>query len=116
MACDTQLQNRNQTLSQRKTQVKEIIAFTDELIRKGKIKIIVDKRTGAILFDGMTVQERGGVSDACTYRLIMTTGSASAKQAIARAELLAGRGVNKQALTQGVHSHDGGATWSTHKH
>jgi hypothetical protein len=116
MACDTQLQNRNQTLSQRKAQVKDIIAFTDELIRKRKVSIVVDKRTGAIAFTGMTSQERGGVSDACTYRMIMATGSASAKMAITRAEQLAGRGVNKQALTQGIHSHDGGATWSSHKH
>jgi len=116
MACDTRLQNPNQTLSQRKTQVKEIIAFTDELIRKNKVKVVVDKRTGAVAFAGMTDQEKGGVSDACTYRLIMATGSVLAKQAIARAEQLAGRSVNRQALTAGHHSHDGGATWSTHKH
>jgi hypothetical protein len=115
MACDTQPM-KNQTLSQRKQQVKEIIAFTDELIRKGKVKVIVDKRTGAILFDGMTPQERGNVSDACTYRVIMATGSPMAKMAIARAEQLAGRGVSRQALTNGTHSHDGGATWSSHKH
>lgn len=115
MACDTQPM-KGQTLSQRKTQVKEIIAFTDELIRKGKIKIVVDKRTGAIAFDGMTPQERGNVSDACTYRMIMATGSVLAKQAIARAEQLAGRSVSRQALTAGVHSHDGGASWSSHKH
>lgn len=115
MACDTQPM-KNQTLSQRKQQVKEIIAFTDELIRKRKVGIVVDKRTGAIAFTGMTPQERGNVSDACTYRLIMATGTASAKQAIARAELLAGRGVNKQALAAGIHSHDGGASWSSHKH
>jgi hypothetical protein len=116
MACDTRLISPNQTLSQRKTQVKEIIAFTDELIRKNKVKIAVDKRTGAIAFTGMTDAERGGVSDACTYRVIMATGSALAKQAIARAEQLAGRGVSRQALAAGHHSHDGGATWSTHKH
>jgi len=116
MACETQLQNKNQTLSQRKAQVKDIIAFTDELIRKRKVGIVVDKRTGAIAFTGMTPQERGGVSDACTYRMIMATGSALAKQAIMKAELLADRGINKQALAQDVHSHDGGQTWSSHKH
>jgi hypothetical protein len=116
MACDTKLQNKNQTLSERKSQVREIIAFTDELIRKSKVKIAVDKRTGAIAFTGMTDAERGGVSDACTYRMLMVSGSALAKQAIARAEQLAGRGVNKQALAQGIHSHDGGHSWSTHKH
>jgi len=116
MSCDTRLQNKNQTLTERKTQVKEIIAFTDELIRKNKVRVVVDKRTGAVAFSGMTDAERGGVSDACTYRVIMATGSALAKQAIARAEQLAGRTVNRQALAAGHHSHDGGQTWSTHKH
>jgi hypothetical protein len=116
MACDTRLISPNQTLSERKAQVKEIIAFTDELIRKSKVKIVVDKRTGAIAFTGMTDAERGGVSDACTYRVIMATGSVLAKQAIARAEQLAGRGVSRQALAAGHHSHDGGQTWSSHKH
>jgi hypothetical protein len=116
MTCDTRLITPNQTLSERKTQVKEIIAFTDELIRKNKVKIVIDKRSGAIAFVGMTDAERGGVSDACTYRLIMATGTTLAKQAITRAEQIAGRSVNRQALTAGVHSHDAGATWSTHKH
>jgi hypothetical protein len=107
---------KGQTLTERKSQVKEIIAFTDELIRKNKVKVIVDKRTGAVAFAGMTDAERGGVSDACTYRVIMATGSVLAKQAIARAEQLAGRTVNRQALAAGVHSHDGGHSWSTHKH
>jgi len=111
MACETRLQNKNQTLSERKTQVREIVAFTDELIRKSKVKIVVDKRSGAIAFTGMTDAERGGVSDACTYRMIMATGSVLAKQAIAKAEQLAGRGVSRQALAQGIHSHDSGRTW-----
>jgi hypothetical protein len=41
----------------------------------------------------------------------MATGSALAKQAIARAEQLAGRTVDRAALTAGHHSHDGGKTW-----
>jgi hypothetical protein len=115
MACDTQLQNKTQTLSERKSQVKQVVALTDELIRKRRVKVVVDRATGAIAFTGMTDAERGAVSDACTYRLIMATGSALAKQTIAHAEQLAGRGVSRQALAQGHHSHDGGATWSSHK-
>ena len=112
MACETRLQNRNQTLTERKTQVKQIIALTDQLIRKNRVKVVVDKATGAVAFDGLNEVERGGVSDACTYRVLMATGSSLAKMAIARAEQLAGRSVNRQALAQGVHSHDGGRTFS----
>ncbi len=115
MACET-MRKPNQTLSERKAEVKAIITFTDELIRKNKVKVVVDSKTGAIVFVGMTPQERGGVSDACTYRQIMATGSTLAKIAIASAERLAGRAVNRQALSSGTHSHDGGRTWSTHKH
>jgi len=115
MACES-MKRPNQTLAQRKEEIKGIIAFTDELIRKGKVKVVVDKKTGAITFDGMTAQERGGVTDACTFRMLSNGGSFLAKQAIQKAELAAGRSVNRSALAQGVHSHDGGRTWSTHKH
>jgi len=110
MPCDTKLK-ANQTIQQRATEVKKIAAFADELIRKNRLKIIIDKKTGAIAFDGMTDSEKDGCTDACIYRRIMATGTALAKQAIARAELVAGRGVNKQALAQGVHSHDGGRSF-----
>ena len=62
-------------------------------------------------FSGLTEEERDGVTDACAYRRILVSGSQLALQAIARAEQLAGRGVNKQMVAQGYHSHDGGQTW-----
>ena len=49
---------------------------------------------------------------ACAYRRIMATGSAIAKMEIARAEAMAGRGVDRRVLSQGIHSHDGGQTWN----
>ena len=59
----------------------------------------------------------GGVSDACAYRKLLATGSVLAKQKIAQAEALAGRGVDKKVVASGLHSHDGGATWHKgHKH
>jgi len=110
MACDTRLKPR-QTLQQRAAEVKGVVARLDELLRKGNVKVVVDKRTGAVAFDGVTNEDRDGVTDACIYRRIMATGSALAKQAIARAELVAGRAVDKQAVAHGHHSHDGGKTW-----
>ena len=110
MPCDTKLKPR-QTISERVAEVRKAIIYIDKSLRRGQIKVLVDKKTGAIAFDGLTNGERDGVTDGCIYRRIMATGTASAKQAIARAELLAGRGVNKQAVAQGVHSHDGGKSW-----
>jgi hypothetical protein len=114
MACETTRSSRTQTLTERKAEIKEVLSFIDELIRKSKVRVIVDKKTGAVFFDGMTVQEKRGVTDGCAYRMLMATGSASAKQAIARAEALAGRGVNRQALAQGVHGHAHGGTVTFH--
>jgi hypothetical protein len=51
------------------------------------------------------------VTDACAYRRIMATNSALARAAIARAEQLSGRSVDKAAVAHGMHSHDGGVTW-----
>lgn len=115
MVCDTILRNR-QTLSERKAEVKKAITALDKLLQSKKAKAVVGPQ-GAIAFQGWDNQERSGVSDACAYRLIMVSGSALAKAAIARAEQLAGRSVSKQAVGQGVHSHDGGNSWSGgHKH
>jgi hypothetical protein len=41
----------------------------------------------------------------------MATGSALARAAIEKAEAMAGRGVDRKVIGQGVHSHDFGKTW-----
>ena len=110
MPCFTKLK-KNQTIQQRATEVKKVAAFADELLRTNRLKVVIDKKTGAIAFSGMTDSEKDGCTDACIYRRIMATGTVVAKLAIARAEQLAGRAVNKQALANGHHSHDGGHTW-----
>ena len=66
---------------------------------------------GAIAFEGWSDAERADVTDACAYRRLMVTGSALAKAAIARAEQLAGRSVDRRVVASGVHSHDGGGSW-----
>jgi hypothetical protein len=113
MACDTipNRRRRNQTLAQRKQEVRGVVDLVQSKLSTRTVQARVDKVTGAIAFDGLTAEERADVSDACIYRLIMATGSALARQQIARAEQLAGRGVSRQALAQGIHSHDGGRTF-----
>jgi hypothetical protein len=113
MPCDTKLK-RGQTISQRAAEVKQIAYDVNSLIAAGKIKPVIDKRTGAIAFQGLDDNIRDGATDACIYRRIMVSGSSLTKAKLAQAEAIAGRTVNKQALAQGVHSHDGGATWGSH--
>jgi hypothetical protein len=110
MTCDTKLKPR-QTIQQRAEEVRKVVYDVNSLISAGKIKPIIDKKTGAIAFQGVDDTIRDGVTDGCIYRRLMVTGSSLTKAAIARAEQIAGRSVNKQAVGQGVHSHDGGGTW-----
>ena len=109
MPCDTR-RKRGQSIKQRAAEVEKIVATLAEKLAAGRAKAIVGK-DGGIAFQGLTDTERDDVTDACAYRRIMATGSILAKQAIMRAEQAAGRSVNRQAIAQGLHSHDGGQTW-----
>jgi hypothetical protein len=111
MPCDSVRQSPKQTLAQRAKQVQEARRKIDRLLAVGAANMKVDKTTGAVVFVGIPDDVRAGITDACVYRAIMTKGSHAAKQAIAKAERLSGRRVNKQAVNSGLHSHDGGATW-----
>jgi hypothetical protein len=113
MPCDRKLK-ANQTIQQRKEEIKKVVSMISSGLANGVIKATVGKN-GAIAFVGIPDILRDGVTDACAYRQIMVHGSALAKAAIARAEQIAGRSVNRQVVGQGVHSHDGGQTWHDHK-
>lgn len=109
MPCDTRLKPR-QTLQERAAEVRSAVGRLDALLKKRRVKPRVGPQ-GAIAFDGWDNKDRDGVTDACAYRRIMATGSSLAKAEIAKAEMLAGRQVDKKVIGQGVHSHDGGETW-----
>lgn len=109
MPCDTYTR-RNQTLTQRKDEIKKVTDKTAAGLVNGKVVVKVG-RNGAVTFTGIPDDERAGITDGCIYRRIMVSGSALAKQKIVAAELRAGVTVNKQMVAQGVHSHDGGRTW-----
>jgi hypothetical protein len=114
MVCETRLRPR-QTAAQRAADVRKAAEAFVKGLAAGRIKVKVGPQ-GAIAFDGITEQERDGVSDACAYRKVMASNNALAKLAIKRAEILAGRGVSSEALAAGFHSHDGGVTFhSGHK-
>lgn len=113
MPCDTKLK-AGQTIKQRANEVRTMVERLVRSLAMGKVTAKIGP-TGGIAFIGMTEQERDGVTDACAYRRVMATGSVLAKQAIARAEMLAGKAVDRQAVAHGHHSHDNGVTWHSHK-
>lgn len=109
MACETRLKPR-QTIQERASEVRKVVETLSQKLASGAVKVVVSPQ-GAVTFTGLTDSERDGVTDACAYRRVMISGSPLAKAAIARAEQMAGRGVSRQALAQGWHSHDNGKTW-----
>jgi hypothetical protein len=109
MPCDTRLKPR-QTISERKVEVRKAVDRFAAGLATGRVKAKVGPQ-GAVAFDGLTTEERDGVTDACAYRQLMVHGSALAKAAIARAEQIAGRSVDRKMVAAGHHSHDGGETW-----
>ena len=114
MVCDTQYSRPDQTLTERKAEISETVKQLAADLAAGRVKVTVGPQ-GAIAFAGW--EKRAGITDACAYRRIMATGNALSKAKIQAAELLSGRGVSKQAVAAGVHSHDGGRTFHPgHKH
>src|SRR5262249_26282224 len=109
MPCDSRLK-KNQTISQRAAEVRAAVAKIDAAIVSGRARVRIGPQ-GAVAFDGIAEVERDGVTDACAFRRIMVTGSALARAAIARAEQMAGRSIDRRTVATGVHSHDGGRTW-----
>lgn len=109
MPCDT-IFRRNQTISQRKVEVKAVVAKVATGLANGSIKAVVSRK-GGIAFNGLSDTVRDDVTDACVYRQLQVAGSALALAAIAQAEMRAGVQVDRKQLAGGLHSHDGGATW-----
>ncbi len=113
MPCDRTLKPQ-QTISQRADEIRAMVAKLSAGIASGRVKVRVGPQ-GGIAFSGLTEAERDGVGDVCAYRRLLATGSATAKAAIARAEQLAGRTVDRKTVALGAHSHDGGRSWHDHK-
>ena len=113
MPCDTVRQQPKQTLAERKREVTKAQGTIERMISTGQVKVKVDKKTGGVVLIDVPANVRVGITAACIVRRIMTRGSISARQAIVKAERLAGRSVDKKAIAAGLHSHDGGATWGT---
>jgi len=113
MPCDT-IFAPNQTITDRKKEIKQAVSTLDKLIAANKVRVKVGPQ-GAVAFDGWQGADRRGITDACAFRRLMVEGSALTKAKVAQAEMVAGRSVNKQVVGQGAHSHDGGHTWHDHK-
>lgn len=114
MPCDLSLV-QGETIKSRAEDIRAAIKALSEALVSGRVKAVVGP-TGGIAFKGFEgEQSRRRITDACLYRRLMATGSSVAKVMVQRAEQLAGRTVDRATLAAGHHSHDGGASWHTHK-
>jgi hypothetical protein len=109
MPCDRKLK-KGQTVSERAAELRKRGEQVDRLLAGGRVGVKIGPQ-GGVTFTGIPEDVRDGMTDACVYREIMARGSHQAKMAIAKAERLAGRTVDKKVVASGLHSHDGGASW-----
>lgn len=109
MPCATRLK-KGQTIAQRAAELRKRGEQIDKMLGAGRVGVKIGPQ-GAVVFTGIPEDVRDGMTDACVYRAIMARGSHAAKMAIAKAERLAGRAVDRKVVSQGVHSHDGGQSW-----
>ncbi len=107
MPCFTRIR-KGVTVVQRQAQVKAAIASLEAQLEAKTVKLKVGP-TGALAIDGW--KDRDDVTDVCAIRAMMTASSWAFRQALARAEALAGRKMDQKQVAAGVHSHDSGHTW-----
>ncbi len=103
MPCDT-VKKPNQTLESRSQEIKKSLSRLETALTQGRAKVRIGP-TGAVAIDGWKPEDRDGVTDVCAVRTLLAENSWPLRQAIARAEALAGRKVNHQAIAAGHHAH-----------
>jgi hypothetical protein len=81
-------------------------------IAAGSVQVVVARGTGAFALKGWQDADREGVSDLCAYRALMN--DPAMRMAVRKAQAMSNTPVSARAVATGLHSHDGGATWSRH--
>jgi len=109
MPCDS---SPNLT-DQAKVNMAEAVKQLDAALSAGAVSVVVGAQ-GSIAFRGWANAQRAGLTDLCAYRRLAAANSPALRRAVARAEAVSGVKVDARAISQGVHSHDGGQTWGHH--
>lgn len=82
-----------------------------DMVGAGVVQVVIG-RNGGFAFKGWADADRSGVSDLCAYRALANR--PELRRAVMRAESMSGTRLSAIAVATGVHSHDGGVTWSRH--
>ena len=105
MPCITQSNITPEVKARQRTALEKLAAA----LAAGTVTVKVG-RAGGIAFAGWN--DREGVSDLCAYRAL--SNRPELRRALLKAEALSGNRMDPRAIASGLHSHDGGATWSRH--
>jgi hypothetical protein len=98
------------TEQQRQSQ-RDALKRLQDALGAGVVQIVVG-RGGSIALKGWRDEDRSGVSDLCAYRALSNT--PEMRRALLKAEAMSGNRMDPRAMASGLHSHDGGASWSRH--
>jgi len=108
MPCES-VRTAGQTEAARRREIDAALAELERKLAAGAVAVRIGT-DGAVCFADWGT-ERRGVTDVCAYQTLAGRDSWELRQAVARAEALAGRSVSAATVAAGVHSHDGGRTW-----
>jgi hypothetical protein len=100
MPCDTRISEE---------QIKEALKKLRQQLIDRSASVVIGAN-GSFAIKGW--RGRDGMSDVCAYRRMSR--DMEMRTAIARAEQRTGNKLSIQTINAGVHSHDGGRTWSKH--
>lgn len=104
---------RDQTVEERQAEVQAAVARLEGRLADGSVTVLLSPE-GAVAFNGWEQDERDGVSDVCAALTLQYQASWAFTQALQAAEAVSGYSYQPQAVASGLHSHDGGHSWSTH--
>ncbi len=111
MACYTMRRTRQQTEEERRAEIEEALTKLERGLMAGEVTVEISY-DGAICFVGW--EDRNDVADVCAFETLSQRDSLALQQAVEAAQSISGFEVNREKVAAGIHSHDGGKTWSSH--
>ena len=111
MACESYRISNEQTEAERREEIDAAIAALEADIAAGKVTVRVGEQ-GAVAFEGWAAGAEKHIADSCAALTLQYQGSWAYTQAVQAAAAACGTTYSPAAVAAGIHSHDGGATWS----
>ena len=109
MPCASTIRRPFMTEERYQQAIDEALADLRAALLTGQATVTIDAATGAVALDNWNLASRRGMTDVCAVQRLMVENSWEWQQAVASAEVMAGRSLNTAAVESGVHRH--GSSW-----